>query len=290
MTNLNSLVIKVNIVLLFIITFICVPLYASESFFESDLFKGTNLVSHCHTMKASWDLPDEHHYPYKSNRVIWIEAETTREVLQALVPKPLKINKDNSIIIYIGKFNIMQPNPGSYHEGGIYVPVTYIDDDSGELNKSFFVPIMYLDKNIPIVGGRVIYGANKYPAEINIIESENTVIASVKSSGVTLIDMKINLQNKIIDKVTDYNNDGWVAAKCEKTENIENARFDTLNLADVNNFKIHEFHTGEGKVKLGSNKLNPLGNIPFLKIKNAAFQVDSWVLGNSLIIHNYKPD
>ena len=144
--------------------------------------------------------------------------------------------------------------------------------------------------NIPILGGRVIYGANKYPAEINIIESENTVIASVKSSGITLIDMKINLQNKVIDKVTDYNSDGWIAAKCEKTENIENARFETLNLADVNNFKIHELHTGEGKVKLGSNKLNPLGNIPFLKIKNATFQIDSWVLGNSLIIHNYKLD
>ena len=93
--------------------------------------------------------------------------------------------------------------------------------------------------------------------------------------------------HQLADTVTDYNNDGWITAKCKETENIEHAKFDTLNLADVNNFKIHKFYSGEGKIKLGSNKLNPLGNIPLLKIKNAAFQIDSWILGDSLIIHNY---
>lgn len=31
--------------------------FASESSFKSDLFKGSNLVSHCHNMKATWEMP-----------------------------------------------------------------------------------------------------------------------------------------------------------------------------------------------------------------------------------------
>ena len=289
MTRLNAPFPKVNFILFLIILLCNTSLYASESFFESNLFKDTNLTAHCHNIKATWDLPASHHYPYEANRVVWIEAETTRTILEALVPKPLKINDDNSIIIYIGKFNITQPSKDSYHESGILIPVTYKDSNTGDLKKSFFVSIMHLDKNLPIIGGRVIYGANKYSAEISITENENTISASVTNSGTTLIDMTVTLKNKVIDTVTDYNNDGWIAAKCKKTENIEYAKFDTLNLADVNNFKIHKFYSGEGKIKLGSNKLNPLGNILLLKIKNAAFQIDSWILGDSLIIHNYTP-
>ena len=44
--------------------------FASESSFKSDLFKGSNLVSHCHNMKATWGMPLKHHYPYEMNRVI----------------------------------------------------------------------------------------------------------------------------------------------------------------------------------------------------------------------------
>lgn len=264
--------------------------FASESYFKSDLFKGSNLVSHCHNMKASWEMPLKHHYPYEMNRVIWVEVKTTRETLEALVPKPLKINESNSILFYIGKFNIKEPNPSSYHESGILVPVTYKDSDSGEVKKSFFVSIMHLDKNIPIVGGRVIYGANKYFAEIDMFENENTINASVKIPGVTLIEMKVNLQKKLIDKTTEFKNDGWIAAKCMASNNIKSEKFKSLNLADVSNFKIHEFHTGDAELKLNSNKEYPFGNIPILEIKEAVFQIDSWLLGDSLLIHSYKQD
>lgn len=264
--------------------------FASESSFKSDLFKGSNLVSHCHNMKATWGMPLKHHYPYEMNRVIWVEVKTQRETLEALVPKPLKINEDNSILFYIGKFNIKEPNPSSYHESGVLVPVTYKDSDSGEDKKSFFVSIMHLDKNIPIVGGRVIYGANKYFAEIEMLENENTINASVKISGVTLIEMRVNLQKKLIDKTTEFKNDGWIAAKCMASNNIKSEKFKSLNLADVSNFKIHEFHTGDAELKLNSNKEYPFGNIPIIEIKKAAFQIDSWVLGDSLLIHSYKQD
>ena len=41
--------------------------FASESSFKSDLFKGSNLVSHCHNMKATWKMPLKHHCPYEMN-------------------------------------------------------------------------------------------------------------------------------------------------------------------------------------------------------------------------------
>ena len=290
MTDSNLLKIKVNIILLFTLLLIHTSLYATESYFESDLFKDTNLTSHCHDTVASWELPATHYYPYEANRVLWVQAKTTREALEALVPKSLKINEENTIVFFIGRLNITQPSPDPYNEGGIVIPVTYIDSDSGELKNSVFIPILYLDENNPIIGGRIIYGANKYLAEINIIETENTVSARVKKSGVTLIDMTVTLQNQVIDTDTNQDSSGWIAIKCNSPSNLENAKFDTLSLANVSKQKIHELYTGEGQLNLGTSKLDPLANIPILEITSAGFQIESHILGDSIVIHKYKHD
>ena len=288
MTDSNLLTIKINIILLFTLLLIHTSLNATESYFESDLFKNTNLTSHCHDTIATWEQPTTHYYPYEANRVLWVQAKTTREALEALVPKPLKINKENTIVFFIGRLNITQPSPDPYNEGGIVIPVTYIDSNSGELKNSVFIPILYLDENNPIIGGRVIYGANKYLAEIKIVKTENSVSARVNKSGVTLIDMTVTLQNQVIDTDTNQDSDGWIAIKCDAKS--KNANFDTLSLANVSKQNIHELHTGEGQLKLGTSKLDPLANIPILEITRAGFQVESHILGNSIVIHKYKND
>ena len=290
MTDSKLLTIKINIILLFALLLMHTSLYAKEPYFKSDLFKDTNLTSHCHDTAATWELPATHYYPYEANRVLWVQAKTTRETLEALVPKPLKINEENKIIFFIARLNITQPSPDPYNESGIVIPVTYMDHDSGELKNSVFIPILYLDENNPIIGGRVIYGANKYPAEINIIENENTFSASVKKSGVTLIDMTVTLQNQVISADTSQESGGWIAIKCDSTSDLENAKFDTLNLADVSKLKIHELHTGKGQLTLETSRLDPLANIPILEITNAGFQIDSSILGNSIVIHTYRHD
>ena len=111
MTDSNLLTIKVNIILLLTLLLMHTSLYATESYFKSDLFKDTNLTSHCHDTVASWELSATHYYPYEANRVLWVQAKTTREALEALVPKPLKINEENKIVFFIGRLNITQPNP-----------------------------------------------------------------------------------------------------------------------------------------------------------------------------------
>ncbi|MEM8844454.1 MAG: acetoacetate decarboxylase family protein [Pseudomonadota bacterium] len=282
--------IKIQIALLSFLFVLNTSLYAAESLFESDIFKNTNLTSHCHDSVASWELPSTHYYPYEGNRVLWIQARTSREALEALVPNPLKINSDNTIIFFIGRLNITQPSPDPYNEGGIVVPVTYIDNDSGAPKNSVFIPILYLNKNNPIIGGRVIYGANKYLAEINIIETENTVSATVKKSGVTLIDMKVTLHNQIIDSDTNQDSSGWIAVKCNSPSNIGHVKFETLSLANVSEQIIHELQTGDGQLSLGTSKSDPLADIPILEILSAGFQIESHVLRDSEVIHKYARD
>jgi len=102
--------------------------------------------------------------------------------------------------------------------------------------------------------------------------------------------MTVTLQNQVIDTDTNQDSSGWIAIKCNSPSNLENAKFDTLSLANVSKQKIHELYTGEGQLNLGTSKLDPLANIPILEITSAGFQIESHILGDSIVIHKYKHD
>ena len=259
-------------------------LYATESEFKNDLFQNTNLTAH-------WSIFSKPPFQYDGSKVLWIEAKTTREALEALVPEQLEINKENKIIFFIGRLRITHPSPITYNEGGIIIPVSYKEKDTGVIKQSVYVPILYLEDHYPIIGGREFYGANKHLSEIEFIEDENTIKASVAQWGIPLINMEVTLENQVIDKETNQENGGWITVK--RVPSIkQDGSLDVhkLNHAHVRDHKIKELYIGEGQLNLGATEWDPLSKIPILEITNAGFQTESLILDYGSELHDFLKD
>jgi len=111
-----------------------------------------------YSMPSASPLYPEPPFHYENNQVISIIFRTAPEMLQELVPAPLRSNPDNLAFIYVGIFNV--PQKGIYKEAGIGIPAFF-----GETFGSYLI-YLYLDPALAIMPGREIWGWPKKDAEI----------------------------------------------------------------------------------------------------------------------------
>jgi hypothetical protein len=141
-------------------------------------FEGTHLSSR----SAPYPMPP---LTYENNRMLGIAIRTSQDVLGELVPEPLVANSDGQMIIYIGDLNVASPVRFGYLEAGIMIPAS----DGRE--EGVYMPVLYLDKALPIVVGREVWGYPKYQADLSLKEEAGVVRARVISEGITLIDAEL---------------------------------------------------------------------------------------------------
>ncbi len=134
-------------------------------------------------------------YRFEKNEWLLVDIKTTPEILRALVPAPLKPNPDNLIMLYIGRFNIVEPEI-SYLEAGLIIPASIYEEKTKIEKWGGHLPILYLDEVGPIIGGREIYGFPKQGAEIEFARNDNLVHGIVKKDGEIIIDLKFEIKEK----------------------------------------------------------------------------------------------
>jgi acetoacetate decarboxylase len=144
-----------------------------------------------YSMPSASPLYPESPYYFNSNRVISIIFRTTTEILQELVPVPLRPNPDNLAFVYIGEFNVDAPLKGKYREAGVGIPTIY----KGKVG-NYFVSLN-LDSAHAIVGGREIWGWPKKDAEITFTVTQDLFQARVRRAGITLITASVNAVEKV---------------------------------------------------------------------------------------------
>jgi len=130
---------------------------------------------------------------FLDNRIISIVFKATPEVLQEFVPKPLLPNPYNLMFIYIGRLNIESPVAGRYEylEAGVVIPVAF------SKAPGHYPVCLYLDKALPIVGGREVWGWPKKDAEITFTETDGAISARVERFGTVLLSLSGKLEKKV---------------------------------------------------------------------------------------------
>lgn len=236
-------------------------------------FEGTHLSSRT----PSYPMPP---LTYENNRTLAIEIKTTPEVLRALVPEPLFVNPDGRLIIYVANFNIVAPCQASYYEAGIMIPAS----DGQE--EGVYMPVLYLDKTLPIVAGREVWGFPKFPAELSLSKENGVVHASVKSEGTLLIEATVHLGDPLPPTNMSPNT-------CFLMKTIPSAQgppaYDVkqLTTAVIRDEVCQEVYPGEATLRLGSTASDPLEQIPVLEIVNSGYFTGGFVLDYGRIVHNY---
>jgi len=222
-------------------------------------------------------------FQFRDNRIISIVFKTTPDALQRFVPKPLLPNPYNLMFIYIGRLNIESPATGRYDylEAGIGIPVVFSTIPGN-------YPIcLYLDKALPIVAGREIYGWPKKDAEITFSEKDGEISGRVERFGTVLVSLSGRLEKKL-DPIPTQPELPWFLLKIIPSMR-KNAPPDVWQLVSTRNIdvKTKELWNCTATCKLGSSPLDNLGDIKVVEIVGAQFSVGDFAMDYGEVLHDY---
>jgi acetoacetate decarboxylase len=237
-------------------------------------FNGTHLAG----TSLSYSMPP---FTYEGSRVVSIAFRTSPQVLRALVPEPLVPNAAGEVNAVIVHHHIVAPMPFSYYEAFLAIPVSH-EGAAGQ-----YIPVLYLDEAAAITGGREIWGFSKFGAEIQIVEEEGQVQASVQSGGVSLIDISVRPGDPLVP-IPETPNAPIFNVKLIPSVK-KGAPPDVLQLTatTLGNPKFTELRPGVGTLEFGSTPLDPLGSIPVLEILRAACYEYGFILDYGEVVYDY---
>jgi acetoacetate decarboxylase len=224
---------------------------------------------------------------FRDNRFINIVFTTTPEVLRDLVPEPLVPNPANRMFIYMGSLNVESPPAGSIHflEAAICVPVVFPETKA----QGNYAVCLYLNKALPIVLGREIWGWPKKDAEIAFTEEDGEISGRVERLGTVLLSVSGKRGSKV-DPVTKQPQLPWFVQKIIPSAQ-KNAPPDVWQLVSSVNIDtvITELWNCTAKLEFGSGPQDPLGNIKVLEIVSAQFSHRDFAMDYGEVLHNYLP-
>ena len=241
---------------------------------KAENFEGTFLCS----STLPYGIPP---FRYEGSRFISITFKTSPEVIRALVPPPLVADSNNIMNILIGLQKIVEPMPVSYYEAFISIPVSY-DDTEGN-----YLPVLYLDKALPIVGGREIWGFRKVDAEIYFEAENGEIHAGVKREGTTLIDAAVNIGEPVTPPQNSPNKPIFNLKLIPSVKEDAPPDVKQLTTMTTTGNKVTELRSGEAKLVFGSTPLSPLGTIPILKIVSCSYTERGFVLDYGEVVYDY---
>jgi acetoacetate decarboxylase len=190
------------------------------------------------------------------------------------------------MFIYVSELNIevSETEKFSYLEAGIGVPAM----NSTTLGN--FAAFLYLDKTLPIAGGREVWGWPKKDASISFIEDEGKISARLERLGSPIISIDAKLLKKH-EPVPKASHMPWYNLKIipsvEKDSPPEVCQLTSTVNKDL---IIKEHYTGEAKLEFMSSSYDPLEEIEILEITDVTFQISDFVMDFGKVIHDYIGD
>ncbi len=257
---------------------LAVPLLVATLLLPTKSYAQDFSRTHLASSSLSYPMPP---FTYEGSRVVSVTFRTSPEVIRALVPEPLVPDATGELSVAIVRHHIVAPMPLSYYEAFLLVPVSH-DGTPGQ-----YIPVLYLDDATAIIGGREIWGFSKFGAEIQIVEQDGEVRATVQQGGVTLIDVSVRPGDPLVPIPETPNAPVFNVKIIPSVE--EGAPPDVFQLTSttLGDRKVTALRPGVGTVSFGSTPLDPLGSIPVLEILRASWYEYAFTLDYGEVVHDY---
>ena len=217
---------------------------------------------------------------YGGNQILSVTVRTSPEVLRDLVPRPLSVNKDSLMALYVGMFNVVDPQKISYYEAGITVPASYKEDVGN------YMPVLYLDRALPITIGREVWGFPKFHADFSMEVADDIVQAIVVTEGTTIIEAILHVKEPVRPTAVPSSN-VFLPKSIPSSE--KKGAYDVKQLATavVRDAVYSQVRPGDGVLRLGSTASDPLGSIPILEIVSGSYTIGDSVLDYGKVLYDY---
>lgn len=219
-------------------------------------------------------------YRFFNREFLIITYETDMDVLQKMVPAPLKV------IEPIVKFEfIAMPDSagfGSYTESGQVIPVTF----NGE--KGHYSHSMFLDDLSPIVGGREIWGFPKKLADPTLNVNKDTLIGTLDYAGQRIVTGTMGYKYKPLDH-----------EKCKQAMAAPNYLLKIIPHVDgspricelvryhLQDIVIKSAWSGPAALELHPHALAPVADLPVRKIISAMHLLTDVTLPYGKVVYDY---
>jgi acetoacetate decarboxylase len=221
-------------------------------------------------------------YKFKNREYLIISYETDMEVLQSVVPEPLRV------VSNIVKFEFMKmPDAygfGSFTEAGQVIDVEY------QGKHGTYSHMMFLDNLAPIAAGREIWGFPKKYANPRLEIDVDTVLGTLKYNSASIAtgtmgfkyqslnneEVRNNLENtpNYLLKIIPHAN-GHDASLCQLVRYF---------LKDVT---VHGAWTGPAALQLFEHALAPVAKLPVRKVIGGTHLIADLTLGFGEIVYDY---
>jgi len=224
-------------------------------------------------------------YKFKGREYLIIAYETDIELLQQVVPAPLKVV--SNVVIY--EFMKM-PDAygfGSFSESGQIIEVEF------EGKRGAYSHMMFVDDLAPIAAGREIWGFPKKYANPTLKVDVDTLLGTLKYNSVDVAIGTMAYKYQELDRVQ-------VGKGLEETANYllkiiphangKQAEICQLVRYFLNDVTVHGTWSGPAALQLFEHALAPVAKLPVRKILSGTHLVADLTLGFGEVVYDYLKD
>ena len=224
---------------------------------------------------------------YHDSKLVLITFKTTPEILQKLVPKPLTPNPENLVSVYMGEFNAPDYSSGEYEfKGETYLEAGFVTPTTFEKQTGGYSLFLYLNKPMPAMSGREIWGFPKKDADIVMTEDKGNIKVTMVRLGKVLMKASFQRGEKVepLPKTTPklrYNLKFIPSVK-------RNAPPDVMQITSyIQDSTLKELYKGKATLELAGTSVDPLDKIPVLEIVKAEYMVVDGKVDYGDVVYDY---
>jgi acetoacetate decarboxylase len=212
------------------------------------------------------------------SQMVRVFYETHPEIVQALLPRPLKPAARPEIMLQFSHV-VMRPSPGVEIPCAI-ATVGVLAEYEGR--QGWYVLMMPMEGEWVVIGGRERFGEPKKLADVGFSNDGQAVRATVTRQGVTFIEVEARLADAIQPKK-------WMEHLfCYKAlQNIEtNFGFDGdcfLTQLNWDREWTSGAHLADIKVTLRESAVDPIVDVPVLKVTGGVYARGSAITGGEIL-------
>ena len=272
-----------------------------------------------HAISAYGEPP----FQYRDAWLVQLPFLAEPQLIDALVPSPLKTNGDGGVLLSINRLEAV--GLGFYHEVALSVPchfdlgtpdpfgvppkprssiageyATYhpalgcisTHELSGHVLSGQYLLVLYVNTDIPIAVGRELWGFPKKGAQIYFEEKAGVITTSVEREGITLIRATLTLDGERCPaELQDVNWQfhTWFNLKLIPSvqSGMQHPDVAQLTSTTLQNLSINHIYRGQSAITFGSSSADPLDMMTVRQLEPGYYIQADGDLTYGSVLHDY---
>lgn len=219
-------------------------------------------------------------YRFINREFFIITYETSRELLEAILPPPLEL------IEPLVKFEfIRMPDStgfGDYTESGQVIPVRYKGEEGG------FTISMFLDCHAPIAGGREIWGFPKKLAKPKVFVEEDTLVGQLDYGSTRIAHATMGYKHHELDTHAVLKAMKQPIFLLKNIPGVDGKpQINQLTRTYLTDITVKGAWTGPGSLELHPHALAPIAELEVRKIVSVSHFITDLTLPYGEVVEDY---